>query len=82
MALLASGALVGQVLPVEAEAPVLDEGSCTLYGGGRPIECELEGGGDFRFDSVGSGIFALVIESDSASLVVPDIAFQATTSDP
>jgi len=82
VALLANGALVGQVLPAEAEVPGLDEGHCILYGGSRPVEYELRGGGDFRFDSVGPGIFALVIESDTTRLVVPDIAFQAGTSDP
>ena len=64
LASLESGTLLGQVLPVEPEAVVPEEGACILFPSGDPIVVPLERNGDFRFTHPPTEPYSLCIEGE------------------
>ena len=73
LTLLESGALLGQVLPEDPDAPGLGDGDVYLYGPDCAQATDLLVTGEFRFASVPPNRYTLVIASNGTRIVVPDV---------
>lgn len=73
LALVESGALVGQVLADLEDEPLLAGAVCTLLGDGEAREAPLLPNGDFRFEAVGAGRYSLVVESEHLRVLLPEV---------
>ena len=79
LALLESGALVGQVLAAEEELAALRDCVCVLHGDDQLRETPLDENGDFHFAGVRPSAYDLVLESPSLRLLVPDVDLSQDT---
>ena len=78
LAFVEGGALVGQVLAEEeasaaGEPSGLEDAVCVLLGDGDARESALHTNGDFRFERVEPGRYALFVEAREVRVVVPEI---------
>lgn len=73
LAVVEGGSLVGQVLCDEADEPALAGAVCVLLDERDAREERLCSNGDFRFEDVGPGRYALFVESAELRLVVPEL---------
>ncbi|QDU68658.1 hypothetical protein [Engelhardtia mirabilis] len=76
LTLLESGALLGQVLPEDPDAPGLGDGDVYLYGPDCAQATDLLVTGEFRFASVAPDRFSLVIAANATRIVVQDVDLQ------
>ncbi|MEM7310405.1 MAG: hypothetical protein AAF682_27255 [Planctomycetota bacterium] len=77
LALLESGALVGQVLSAEEESPSLDGCICMLHGEDESRQTPLDDNGDFHFSGVQPSAYDLVLEGPEVRVLVPGIELGA-----
>ena len=73
LALLDSGALVGQVAAEAGDSELFANGFCVLHGQGKPRETRLDVNGDFHFAGVSPGHYNLVLESPAVRVLVPQV---------
>jgi hypothetical protein len=73
LALIDSGALVGQVHAAGRDRQELEDGVCVLYSEDDTREALLDSDGDFHFASVRPGAYDLVLETPSVRLLLPDV---------
>ena len=73
LALIDSGALVGQVHTAGGDPQELEDGVCVLYSDDDTREAPLDADGDFHFASVRPGAYDLVLETPRVRLLLPDV---------
>ena len=77
LALIDSGALVGQVHAAGGDPQELEDGVCVLYSADDTREAPLDSDGDFHFASVQPGAYDLVLETPRVRLLFPDVDLSA-----
>jgi hypothetical protein len=73
LALIDSGALVGQVHAKDGDTEALKQGVCVLYTAEEAREAALDKDGDFQFLGVAPGAYDLVLETPKLRLFLPDV---------
>ncbi len=79
LAVVEGGSLVGQVLADDGEGPHLSGAVCVLVGENAARETDVRNNGDFRFEDVRPGRYALFVESTELRLVVPELDLTSPT---
>jgi hypothetical protein len=77
LALIDSGALVGQVHAAAGDPQELEDGVCVLYSDDDTREAPLDADGDFHFTSVSPGAYDIVLETPTVRLLFPEVDLRA-----